>query len=110
MQQLDPQEVADLLADESTDVVDAVSYIWWWFCLDRPPTTAHALVAVARAMAAMCPPDKFQWLSDRVLNGVTKFPKPLELRRICTVGPGAIAPKDGREVEDVRLEDIANGE
>lgn len=91
------------------EVHRAMEYVVEWECLPQFPRTEAGIASLAQAMAGMCPVEKMEWLSAKVLHGAIKCPTPLELRRICTIGKDAIPPLDGLEVEDVDMEDRAAG-
>lgn len=95
-----------LPAVDSPEVVKAMEYVIQWEGLPGFPRTDPGVLSLARDMASMCPAEKFDWLTARVLRGLEKCPTPLQLRRVCTA---SIPPKDGLEVKDVDVEFIAEG-
>ena len=103
------EDPAVILGRLSPLELDAMEHVTHWSSLKFPPEYLEGWVGLARAMAMMCPRDKFGWLRDRVLKGMRECPTPLQMRGICTIGKDAIDPLDGIEYERANMEDQAKG-
>lgn len=81
------------------EIEQALGYVESWECLRNFPRTERGIVTLAKQMASMCQPERFEWLSNKVLTNEHECPTPRRLRYLCTFGVDALPPRDGIEVD-----------